>query len=328
MKNPKAISMFSGGLDSILATKLMLDQNIDVVALHFSNPFCFCVEGLKSIKQVTKRLGVPLKEVDVGLGYLKMLQNPVYGYGKNLNPCIDCRIYILKKAKKIAKKIKADFIFTGEVLNERPMSQHRQAMEIIERDTGLKNRILRPLSAKLFPQTEMEKNGIVDRTKLLAINGRSRKPQIELAKKFGIEHYPSPAGGCLLTCKEYSKKLQDLFDHKKRISRKDVELLKIGRHFRINKNKIIVGRNEKENNQLILLKTKNDYFFEVPEIGSPITILKGLKTKKSITTAAKLTAFYSDATTKKIEVKFGKEKMEKTKRITIPNSNEVNNLRI
>ena len=328
MIKPKAISMFSGGLDSILATKLMLNQNIDVVALHFSNPFCFCVEGLKGIEEVTRQLGVPLKRVDVGREYLKMLQNPSHGYGKNINPCIDCRIFILRKAKVIAKNLNADFIFTGEVLNERPMSQHKQAMEIIEKETDLKNKILRPLSAKLFSQTDMEKLGIVDRTKLLAINGRSRKPQIKLAQKFGIEHYPSPAGGCLLTCKEYAKKLKDLFNHKKIISMKDIELLKVGRHFRLNKNKIIVGRSEKENNQLIELKAKSDYFFEVPDIGSPTTILKGPKNQTVIKTAAKLTAFYSDIEKKKIDVKFGKEKMDKTITITIPNANEVNDLRV
>jgi len=320
--------MFSGGLDSILSTKLMLNQNIDVVALHFSNPFCFCVEGLKGIKEVTKQLGVPLLRVDVGIDYLKMLQNPKHGYGKNLNPCIDCRIFILKKAKKIVADLNVDFIFTGEVLNERPMSQHRQAMDIIEKETGLKNKILRPLSAKLFPQTDMEKQGMVDRSKLLAINGRSRKPQIELAKKFGIIHYPSPAGGCLLTCKEFAKKLIDLFNHKKKISMKDVALLKIGRHFRSNGNKIVVGRNEEENNQLITIKAKKDYYFEVPKIGSPTTILKGLKTKKAIETAAKLTAFYSDSKKIKIEVKFGKEKTDQSIFILKPKINQVNALRV
>jgi tRNA U34 2-thiouridine synthase MnmA/TrmU len=328
MKKPKAISMFSGGLDSILATKLILNQNIDVIALHFSNPFCFCVEGLKGIEEVTKRLRVPLKKMDVGVEYLKMLRKPNYGYGKNLNPCIDCRIYILRKAKQIAKDLNADFIFTGEVLNERPMSQNKQAMRIIEKETGLRKKILRPLSAKLFPQTDMEKKGIVDRSKLLAINGRSRKPQIELAKKFGIEYYPSPAGGCLLTCKEYAKKLQDLFDHKKKISMKDVKLLKVGRHFRLNKNKIIVGRSEEENNQLIVLKAKSDYYFEVPDIGSPTTILKGSKTKTAIKTAAKLTAFYSDTNSTEIDVNFGRQKMDKTITINVPTANEVDKLRI
>lgn len=320
--------MFSGGLDSILSTKLMLNQNIDVVALHFSNPFCFCVEGLKGVKEVTKNLEVPLKKVSVGIGYLKMLKNPKHGYGKNLNPCIDCRIFILKKAKKIAAELKADFIFTGEVLNERPMSQHRQAMEIIENETGLKNKILRPLSAKLFHQTDIEKQGMVDRSKLLAINGRSRKPQIALAKKFGIEHYPSPAGGCLLTCKEYAKKLKDLFNHKKRISMKDVTLLKIGRHFRLKRNKIIVGRNEEENKQLIDIKSKSDYYFEVPHIGSPTTILTGPKTKKAIVIAAKLTAFYSDSKNINIEVNFGKEKTDKIITVVKPDLIEVNDLRI
>lgn len=320
--------MFSGGLDSILATRLILNQDIDVVALYFSNPFCFCTDRLKGVKEVSKQLGVSLKKVNVGSAYLKMLRSPKYGYGKNLNPCIDCRIYILRKAKKIVKDLNADFIFTGEVLNERPMSQHKKALKIIEKETGLSNRILRPLSAKLLPQTNVEKQGLVDRSKLLSINGRSRKPQIELAKKFGIKHYPSPAGGCLLTCKEFVKKLQDLFDHKKKISMKDVSLLKIGRHFRFGRNKIVVGRNEQENKQLSAIKAKSDYYFEVPDIGSPTTILKGPKTKKAIKTAASLTAFYSDAENHKIEVKFGKEKMDRTILVTIPDANEVNDLRI
>ena len=320
--------MFSGGLDSILATKLIQNQNIDVIAVHFLNPFCFCGKGLNKIEEVTKKLGVPLKKVKVGADYLNMLRIPKHGYGKNLNPCIDCRIFIIKKAKKIAEELSAQFVFTGEVLNERPMSQHKQAMNIIEKETGLKNRILRPLSAKLLPQTEMEKKGIVDRSKLLAINGRSRKPQIRLAKELGITHYPSPAGGCLLTCKEYSKKLKDLFTHKKMISLNDVELLKVGRHFRWNKNKIIVGRNQEENNKLISLKTKWDYYFEVPNVGSPITILKGLKTNKAITTAAKLTAFYSDTKNKKTTVKFGKEELNRAILVNLPKLKEVNKLRI
>lgn len=328
MKRVKAISMFSGGLDSILSTKLIQNQNIDVIAVHFSNPFCFCGKGLSKIEVVTKKLEVPLKKVKVGVDYLNMLRNPKFGYGKNLNPCIDCRIFFIKKAKKIAEQLNAQFIFTGEVLNERPMSQNKQAMDIIEKETGLKNRILRPLSAKLLPQTEMEKKGIVDRSKLLAINGRSRKPQIELAKKLGIIHYPSPAGGCLLTCKEYSKKLKDLFIHKKMISLKDVELLKIGRHFRWKKNKIIVGRNQEENNMLFSLKSRRDYYFEVPDIGSPITILKGVKTKKAITLAAKLTGLYSDAKNKKTTVKFGKEELDRTILVDLPNFKDVEKLRI
>jgi tRNA U34 2-thiouridine synthase MnmA/TrmU len=328
MKKVKAISLFSGGLDSILATKLIQNQNIDVIAIHFLNPFCFCAKGLSKIEEVVKKLQVPLKKVKMGVDYLNMLRNPKYGYGKNLNPCIDCRIFIVKKAKKIAEKLNAQFIFTGEVLNERPMSQHKQAMDIIEKETELKNRILRPLSAKLLPQTEMEKKGIVDRSKLLAINGRSRKPQIELAKKLGIIHYPSPAGGCLLTCKEYSKKLKDLFNHKETISFKDVELLKVGRHFRWKKNKIIVGRNQEENNVLISLKSKRDLYFEVPNIGSPITILKGRKITQAIKLAAKLTAFYSDTKNKKTTVDFGKEELDRTILVDIPDFEEVENIRI
>ena len=176
-----------------------------------------------------------------------MLRNPKYGYGKNMNPCIDCKIFMIKKAKKYAKEIGADFIFTGEVLGERPKSQHYPALRIIEEESGLKGKLLRPLSAKLLPETEAEKKGLVNRAKLLSIQGRSRKPQFQLAKEYGITCYPSPAGGCLLTCEEYSKKLRDLLAHKKRVSMADVALLRVGRHFRLGKNKIIVGRNEAEN---------------------------------------------------------------------------------
>ncbi len=176
-----------------------------------------------------------------------MLRNPKHGYGKNLNPCVDCKIFILKQAKKYAKEIGADFLFTGEVLGERPMSQHGPALKTIAEEAGLKGKLLRPLSAKLMAETVAEKKGLIDRNKLLSIQGRSRKPQIELAKEYGITMYPSPAGGCLLTCEEYAKKLRDLFEHKKRVTMADVALLRVGRHFRVGKNKFIVGRNQAEN---------------------------------------------------------------------------------
>jgi tRNA U34 2-thiouridine synthase MnmA/TrmU len=224
-----------------------------------------------------------------------------------MNPCIDCRIFILKKAKEYAEKIGAKFIFTGEVLNERPMSQHEGALRIIEKEAGLKGKILRPLSAKLLPETEAEKKAWVDRTKLLEINGRSRKPQIKLAKEFGIADYPCPAGGCLLTEKDFANKVRDFFKHNKKATVKDMEMLKSGRHFRIDEGKIIVGRNETENNALEKLRKKTDYVFEVKDIGSPITILCGKKTKKSIRIAAELTARYSDAEDGEVNVSYGKK---------------------
>jgi len=328
MTKIKALALFSGGLDSTLAAKLILNQGIDVAAINFVTPFCLCKKGGSGATEAAKQLGVPVNVVNVGGEYLKMVRNPKHGYGKNMNPCIDCRIFIVKKAKKYAKEIGAAFIFTGEVLDERPMSQHFKAMKIIEEETGLKGKILRPLSAKLLPETVMEKKGLVDRAKLLDIRGRSRKPQIKLAEEFNIKDYPSPAGGCLLTCKEYSDKLRDLFKHKKRCFMADVSLLKVGRHFRFGENKIIVGRNEAENKILTAKKARNDYYFEVPDIGSPITVLQGAKTKKAIRTAAELTAFYSDAKNGKVNVNFGRESRNKSVIVSIPTRAEVESLRV
>jgi tRNA U34 2-thiouridine synthase MnmA/TrmU len=271
---------------------------------------------------------VPLKVVNVGDEYLKMVRKPKHGYGRNMNPCIDCKIFMLKKAKKYAKEIGASFIFTGEVLNERPMSQHSKAMKIIEEEAGLKGKLLRPLSAKLLPETVIEKKGLVKREKLLDIRGRSRKPQIKLAGGFNIKDYPSPAGGCLLTCKEYADKLRDLLKHKKRCSMADVSLLKVGRHFRFGENKIIVGRNEAENNLLAAEKARNDYYFEVPDVGSPTTVLQGAKTKNAIRMAAALTAFYSDAKGDRVTVSFGRERLDKSVIVSVPTRAGVENLRI
>ena len=328
MTKVKALALFSGGLDSILAVKLMLSQGVDVVAVNFVSAFSSCAKDDRGAAEAAKQLGVPLKVVELGDDYLKMIREPKHGYGKNMNPCVDCRIFILKKAKKVAEEIGADFIFTGEVLDERPMSQHRGALKLVEEESGLKSKILRPLSAKLLPETVIEKKGLVDREKLLGIRGRSRKPQLKLAEEFNIKSYPSPAGGCLLTCREYADKLRDLFKHKKRCSMADAALLSVGRHFRLGRNKIIVGRNEAENNVLKAKKSRNDYYFEVPDIGSPITVLQGAKTKKAVRTAAALTAFYSDAKSAEVTVNFGRESLSNSVTVSVPARAEVENLRI
>jgi len=324
----KALSLLSGGLDSILATELILNQGIDVEAVNFVSPFCLCKKGGCGAVEAAKQLGVPLKVVSVGNEYLKMVRKPKHGYGRNMNPCIDCRIFMIKKAKKYAKEIGAAFIFTGEVLDERPMSQHFKAMRIVEEGSGLKGRLLRPLSARLLPETVIEKKGLVKRDKLLDIRGRSRKPQIKLAKEFNIADYPCPAGGCLLTYKEFANKLRDLFRHRKRCSMPDVALLKVGRHFRFGENKIIVGRNEAENKILTAKKMRYDYYFEVPDVGGPITVLQGLKNKKAIQMAAALTAFYSDAKSDKITVNFGRNSLDKYITVPVPSRAEVESLRI
>ncbi|NIO45154.1 MAG: tRNA 4-thiouridine(8) synthase ThiI [Candidatus Aenigmarchaeota archaeon] len=317
----KALGLFSGGLDSILAAKLIQEQGVKVELINFYTPFFPPKNAIK----ISKQLKLKLKKIDITKDYIKMLRNPKHGYGSEMNPCIDCKILMLKEAKKYAKKINAKFIFTGEVLGERPMSQNKKALKLIEMENGLKRKLLRPLSSKLLPITEAEKKW-VNRSRLLNIIGRRRDKQMKLAKKFKIKKYPYPSGGCLLTYKEYAKKIRDLLKNKKRVTRRDLELLKLGRHFRFKNNKIIVGRNKEENKKLLELKQKTDYIFEVPNIGSPTTILQGPKTKKAIEIAAQLTARYSDAK-RKTKVKYGRKLKRKLIVISIK-EREIKKLRI
>lgn len=320
IRQKKAVVLFSGGLDSMLATKLLINQGFDVLALFFATPFW---NGKKkdSIKKAAKSLGARFKFIDITREYLNVVRKPKHGYGKAMNPCIDCKIFMLKKAKAIAKKEKADIIATGEVLGERPMSQTKASLVLIEKEAGLKNQLLRPLSAQLLPETAAERLGLVNRDNLLSISGRSRKPQIALAKKFGIKDYPTPAGGCLLTQKEFAVKLRDLLKHKKRISRVELDLLKLGRHFRFRKNKIIVGRNKEENALLLALAKKGFLIFEVLGTGSPITLLSGPKTKNAIKIAASLTARYSDAPGPLITVSYARRRpTHKSATIIVPKS--------
>ncbi len=316
----KALALFSGGLDSLLAIKLIQNQGIQVKAINFTTPF---FTNKKAIEQA-KLNNIDLISIDITKDYLKMLKKPKHGYGKNLNPCIDCKIFMLKQAKKYAKKINANFIFTGEVLGERPMSQNKPTLFVIEKESGLKNKLLRPLSAKLLPTTIPEKNKLVDRNKLLNIQGKSRKPQLELAKKYNIHKFETPAGGCLLTNIEFAKKLRDLTKHKKNINKNDLEILKIGRHFRYKLSKIIVGRNYNENQRLLKLKNKSNLTLEVIDEPSPITILQGKINKESIKIAASLTACYSDSKKILIPVRYNKKIINVNK----INENLLNNLRI
>jgi tRNA U34 2-thiouridine synthase MnmA/TrmU len=324
----KALALFSGGLDSSLAIKLVQEQGIEVEAITFLTPFYSAKSGDFSLERAAQQLGVSLTVVRLGLDYLRVIRKPKYGYGKHMNPCIDCRIYMLKKAKQYARRIGVSFIITGEVLGERPMSQNWKALRIVEEESSLKGKLLRPLSAKLLPPTEPEKAGIVDRNRLLDIRGRSRKRQLALARAYGITEYQSPSGGCLLTYKEFAAKLRDLLTHRKRVSMADLELLKVGRHFRLSDNKIIVGRSREENEMLLRLKGRNDYFFEAQGCGSPITLLQGPKTRQAIEKAAQLTAYYSDQKTGKVHIKYGRTKLEKSIFVNIPSEMEVEKLRI
>jgi len=255
----KAVALMSGGLDSTVAVRLVVEQCIEVVALNFKSPFCLCdgkmSGGCKSHAQIAaEQIGVEVKVLHKELDYLDVVRSPKFGYGSAMNPCVDCRIYTFKKARKYMDEIGASFIITGEVLGQRPMSQRRDPMFLIERESSLEGLIVRPLSAKLLPPTIPEERGILDRDKMLAISGRSRKEQIKVAGDYRIEDYPCASGGCLLTDKNFGIKLKDTFDHKDNLGWKDIKLLTLGRHFRLGESvKAVVGRNEDENRRISLI---------------------------------------------------------------------------
>ncbi|MBE3136574.1 MAG: hypothetical protein IMZ43_04160 [Thermoplasmata archaeon] len=306
----KAIGLLSGGLDSTLAVKLLIDQGIEVIAFNMITPFCTCTrKGCKhEAGKVAKQFGIPVKISAVGEDYIEMIKHPKHGYGSNMNPCIDCRIFMFKKAKTYMEEIGARFIFTGEVLGQRPMSQHRRAMNLIEKESGLQRLILRPLSAKLLSPTIPEEQQWVDREKLLDIQGRRRLPQIDLAKKIGVKDYPCPGGGCRLTDPQFAKRLKEALDHREDTTR-DIHLLKYGRHVRLPSGaKVIVGRNEEENKILLQFMNPEDIVLEVIGTGSPITLLKKQKDEGDIRQAANLCIRYSDTKEKEkvsLKIKHG-----------------------
>lgn len=298
-EKPKAVALLSGGLDSTLAVKLMMEQGIDVKAVAIKTPFCDfdCGHGCGfRVKEVAEKLGVELKTFYLGDEYLEMLKNPKHGYGSGMNPCIDCREMMFKVAKDYMQEIDAKFVITGEVLEQRPMSQNPRALKIIEQESGLEGKVLRPLSAKHLAPTEAEKSGLVKRDQLLSIKGRTRKAQIELAKNFGITDYPNSAGGCLLTDPQFAKRIKDLFEHTEKPTLNDTELLKVGRHFRISKDvKLIVGRNEKENDVISSLALQDDILLEVKDHKGPLALLRGKYDDNTLALSASIVHRYSDA---------------------------------
>lgn len=316
-KKVKAIVLFSGGLDSQLVIRILQSQKIEIVALHFILPFgAGCCSDQKCVFNFTQVNGVKLEIVDCSRGknlqeYLEIVKAPQFGRGTGINPCIDCRIFILKKAKELLKKLKANFIATGEVLGERPMSQHLRALKLIEKETGLENKIVRPLSAKLLPETEAEKNGLVSREKLLAITGRRRLPQIELAKKYGLKNYPQPAGGCLLCEKEFSKRFLSALENLGDLNENDVELLKIGRHNWQDKTLIVLGHNQKENEKITKLANLEDVLIEPENFSGPTALIRGKKIDQEIIQKAKeLIIGYSNKAKETKNIKFLIKKSE------------------
>jgi tRNA-uridine 2-sulfurtransferase len=300
-KKPKAVALLSGGLDSSLAVRMMLDEGIDIEAVAIKTPFCDfdCGKGCgQRVKEVADELGIKLKTVYFGEEYLRMLKSPKYGYGSCINPCIDCRSMMYNAAKEHMEKINADFIVTGEVLFQRPMSQNDRALRIIEKETNMENKVLRPLSAKHLPLTDAEKMGLVNRKNMAEIKGRSRKGQLMMAKHYGIAEPPNAAGGCLLTDPSFSKRVKDVLEHSADIPTiNDIELLKVGRHFRITYDaKFIVGRNKEENEVLKALATQSDIIIEVKDYVGPTCILRYKSYDDSVVTqCASIAARYSDA---------------------------------
>lgn len=304
---PKALALVSGGLDSILAAKLIQMQGIEVIGICFASAFF----GSRNAEKMAAQIDMPLIIVDFTEEHLKMTKNPKHGYGKNMNPCIDCHAMMLSYAGNMLAELNGDFLITGEVLNQRPMSQNKKSLGIVQKESGFEDKILRPLCALNLDPTQMENDGLVDRTRLLGISGKSRKPQIELAKQLGIEEYPSPAGGCMLTEPQFANRLRDLYKHgKERVEPIDVELLKLGRHMRISPDlKVVCTRNESEY-ELFMELLKDDYiiFNTADCTGSTVVLVPsvtGSITQEDMTFAGSVAARYSKEREKdSVRIKF------------------------
>ena len=287
----RALVLLSGGLDSQLATVLLKSQGIQMTAVVFKSIFF----DAQTAVDAAARLKVPLKVIDFNDTIISLIEHPSHGFGAGLNPCIDCHTAMIKQAGNIMRANGFHFVATGEVLNERPMSQNRRTLPLIAKESGLEGYLLRPLSAKLLDITEPEKNKWVDREKLLAIEGRSRRTQLALAREFGITSFPQPAGGCLLTDPGYGRRLRDLRKHEGLRNLTAIQLLRTGRHFRLGKLKLIVGRNQTDNeflertaeNDLTLLKT-----MDVP---GPVAVISSSSAEAELQMAAAICARYSDA---------------------------------
>ena len=298
-KKKKVVALLSGGLDSQLAIKMMQEQGFDVSAVAIKTPFCDfdCGRGCGfEIRERADDLDVNLKTVYLGDEYIEMLKHPKHGIGAGFNPCIDCRSMMFDAAKKHMEEIGAEFIISGEVLGQRPMSQHGPALRTIENESDLVGKIVRPLSAALLPETDPEKDGLIKRENLGMIRGRTRRGQLDMAKKYGIENPPNAGGGCLLTEPHFGIKAKDLFSHTKNPTINDIDLLKIGRHFRLDEEtKFIVGRNKDENEMIKAIALPGDILLEAKDFVGPVSILRGSNAKQHLKFASSITLRYSDA---------------------------------
>ncbi|MEE9268655.1 MAG: thiamine biosynthesis protein [Candidatus Krumholzibacteria bacterium] len=306
-KRPKGIGLLSGGLDSALASLVVRDAGADVECLHFFTGFCVTGHNSRVGRQnrpianhalkVAAEMGIPVELLDIAEDYLPVVLAPKFGYGKNMNPCVDCRIFMLARARDYMEKVGADFVFTGEVLGQRPKSQMKRALQVVADEVGLEGRLLRPLSAKLLPPTRVEQAGLVHRDKLYDISGRSRKRQLALARHYGLKTFMQPAGGCcFLTDKAYSEKLRDIieYDGADSLRAEDIFVLGVGRHFRLSpRTKVVVGRDEIENN--FLWHYKHDHWsVSVSGFAGPTAIVMGELPEADLPVIAAVVARYSD----------------------------------
>ncbi|MBW2467164.1 MAG: thiamine biosynthesis protein [Deltaproteobacteria bacterium] len=292
-----ALALFSGGLDSTLASRVVTSQGIKVVAVKFVTPF-FGYELLAKkddyIRKIKETASIELILKDVTIPYLEMLKDPAHGYGRNFNPCIDCKIFLLKEAKKMMQEFNASFLITGEVVGQRPMSQRRDTLRTIERESGCENILVRPLCAKNLQPTQAELNGLIDREQLLDFSGRNRKPQMQLAERFDITEYPSPAGGCILTDPILSLRIRNYYEEHEKIVPEDVLLLLLGRQFKFPSGGwLVVGRNKQENNRLESQKQPGDWMLRPDNFPGPTVILRYSQNDKELQLAASILVRYS-----------------------------------
>ena len=289
----RALGLCSGGLDSMVSGLVLREQGIEVEWVTFETPFFNAAKARKA----STMTDIPLTVRPIFDVYIKMLKNPPAGYGKHMNPCMDCHALMFKLAGEIMQERKFDFLFSGEVIGQRPMSQNKTSLHYVEKHSGFGGYILRPLSAKNLPETIPEKEGLVDREQLFDIAGRSRRRQIELAERFGITDYPAPAGGCLLTDIGYTKRLRDLFEHQDNCTEEELHLLKYGRHYRLNpETKLIVGRTQKDNENILKYHNPaSDIVIDVKDYPSPITLVPHGAERNSILLAASICTGYSKA---------------------------------
>lgn len=287
----KALGLCSGGLDSILAGLVLQRAGVAVAWVSFETPFF----SADKARRASENTGIPLIVKDITPRYMEMLKNPKCGYGQHMNPCVDCHSLMFRIAGEMMPEGGFDFLFSGEVLGQRPMSQTKPSLRYVEKHSGFDGYILRPLSAKRLPETIPERKGWVRREDLLDLSGRGRKAQIRLAEEFGVKEYPNPAGGCLLTDKNYSVRLKDLFDHSETQAENELHLLQHGRHFRLSpRAKAVVGRDQRDNEALLrLYDPKRDVLINAPSVPGPMVIVPGGASPVEIQQAAAVCVGYS-----------------------------------